>query len=205
MALTGRSAPSTFLCESSRSKRHGQEGAKGRVTCASLFTRHGVAMKRFACGILSLFVALSACATPSPDVTDTERSAIVTAVSAAFDTLSKAIIAHDYDRVEGLHADGDDVALAMDGVVTIGRPAIMAGFRGDTTGTQYLEYRWENTRVRVLDRHAALHVTGFWERLLLKSGDTVEVQGTFTNGFQRIGERWQVVHMAASHKPAGVP
>lgn len=162
-------------------------------------------MTRSIPGLLSAVVLLNACTTPSPDLTEAERRAIVSSVSAAFDTLSKAIVAHDYDRVEGLLADGDDVALATDGVVTLGRPAIMAAFRADTSGTQYLEYRWENTRVRVLDRHAALHVTGFWERLLMKSGDTVEVQGTFTNGFQRIGDRWQVVHIAASHKPAGAP
>lgn len=162
-------------------------------------------MRRRALAVTTLALVVAACSAPSAELADADRAAIVAAVTASFDTLSKAIVAHDYDRVEALLADGDDVALAMDGIVTLGRPAIMKGFRSDSSVAKYLDYRWENTRVRVLDRNAALHVTGFWERLAMRSGDTVEIQGTFTNGFQRIDNRWRVVHMAASHKPAGTP
>lgn len=153
--------------------------------------------------VVSLLLMLGACSpSPSDQLDEATTQAVRGAVEASFDTLSKAIVAHDWDRVESLLADGDDVALAMDGQVVLGRAAIMAGFRADSSILQYLDYRWENTRVRVLGPTAAVHATGFWERLAMRSGDTVEIRGTFTNGFQKINGRWQVVHMAASHAPA---
>lgn len=153
--------------------------------------------------IASTLLMLGACApAPSAELDEATALAVRVAVASSFDTLSKAIVAHDWDRVESLLADGEDVALAMDGQVVLGRAAIMAGFRGDSSILKYLDYRWENTRVRVLSPTAAIHATGFWERLAMRSGDTVEIRGTFTNGFQKINGRWQVVHMAASHAPA---
>jgi len=151
----------------------------------------------------STVAVLSAC-TPGNSVERGEAAlpAIRAAVEASFDTLSKAIVAHDWDRVESLLADGDDVTLAMDGQIVLGRDAIMAGFRADSSILKYLDYRWENTRIRVLGPTAAIHATGFWERVAMRSGDTVEIRGTFTNGFQQINGRWEVVHMAASHTPA---
>jgi hypothetical protein len=151
----------------------------------------------------SALALLGACApAPAPELDEAAVAAVRGAVEASFDTLSKAIIAHEWDTVESLLADGDDVALAMDGQVVLGRGAIMAGFRADSSILKYLDYRWEKTKVRVLGPTAAIHATGFWERLAMRSGDTVEIQGTFTNGFQKINGRWQVVHMAASHTPA---
>jgi hypothetical protein len=153
--------------------------------------------------VASLLVSIGACApAPAVELDDATQLAVRSAVEASFDTLSKAIVAHEWDRVESLLADGDDVALAMDGQVVLGRAAILAGFRADSSILRYLDYRWENTRVRVLGPTAAIHATGFWERLAMRSGDTVEIRGTFTNGFQKVNGRWQVVHMAASHAPA---
>lgn len=152
--------------------------------------------------ILSTTLCL-ACSTAAPDVVDEATAGRVRAeVAAAFDTVSKAITTHDWDQLEPFIADGDDVALAMDGQVIVGRGPIMAGFRADSSIVKYLDYRWEKTHIRVLGASAAVHATGFWERLAMRSGDTVEIQGTFTNAFQKVNGRWQVVHMAASHATA---
>lgn len=147
-------------------------------------------------------LAVAACA-PQPSPPPAADPAVVAAeIAAQFDTLSLAVIGHDWDRVEATFAEGDDVTLAMDGVVTAGRSAIMAGFRADSSILAYLEYRWEKPRIRVLGADAAVHSTGFWERLAMRSGDTVAIQGTWTNVFHRIDGHWRVVHMGASHRPS---
>ena len=150
-----------------------------------------------------ILLAALACTPATGEFGDAEREMVRAEVAAVFDTLSRAMVGHDWDRLEPIFADGDDVALAMDGNIVLGRETIMRGFRADSSIKEYLEYRWENTRIRVMGPDAAIHSTGFWERLAMTSGDTVEIRGTFTNGFQRIDGRWHVVHMAASHAPAG--
>ena len=100
-------------------------------------------------------------------------------------------------------AEGDGMSTAMDGVATVGRDAIMAAFRADTSVLAYVDHRFENSRINVLGVDAAVHSTAFWERLALRSGDTVEITCTWTNVFQRIGGRWRIVHMAASHRRPG--
>ncbi|HEX9166297.1 MAG TPA: nuclear transport factor 2 family protein [Gemmatimonadales bacterium] len=147
-------------------------------------------------------LAVAACVPQSSPPPAADPAVVAAEIAAQFDTLSVAVIRHDWDQVEATFADGDDVTLAMDGVLTVGRSAIMAGFRADSSILAYLEYRWEDPRIRLLGANAAVHSTGFRERLAMRSGDTVAIQGTWTNAFQRIDGRWRIVHMAASHRPA---
>jgi hypothetical protein len=158
---------------------------------------------RLVLGVLVAASALGCGSSQTPGQDSAAAGAVATEIAAQFDTLSRAVTGHDWNRVEAMFADGDDVAFAMNGVVTLGRPAIMAGLRADSSVAAYIDYRWDSPRVRVLGPDAAIHVTAFWERLAMRSGDTVDIVGTWSNAFQRIGGRWRVVHMAASHKPAG--
>ena len=137
---------------------------------------------------------------PSAATSSTDDGQVVKEVATQFDSLAVAVRDHNWDTVESMFAEGEDVTLGMDGTSVVGRDNIMAAFRADNSILHYIDYRFDNTRIRPLGSDAAIHSTEFWEKLALRSGDTAEVAGTWTNAFQRISGKWRIVHMAASHR-----
>ena len=130
-----------------------------------------------------------------------DEAAVQQEVAASFEALATAIVDHDWDLVSTFLAEGEGTVFATDGTITSGHSQIMAVFRGLPDFT-YLDYRFDDTSVQVVDANAAVQSTTFWERLAYTAGDTVEVRGAWSNVFQRIDGEWRVVHMASSHIPA---
>src|SRR5512145_2479219 len=134
---------------------------------------------RWACAALAW---LPACApAPTPRATDVDTTTVTAEIAAQFDTLAQVVRLHDWDAVEARMSPGDVMSAAMDGIATRGRDEIMAAFRADSSVLSYVDYRFENTGIRALGADAAVHSTAFWERLALRSGDTVDIAGTWTN------------------------
>jgi ketosteroid isomerase-like protein len=147
-----------------------------------------------------LLLAALACRPAAATLPVDGEAAVIEAIAAEFDTVSAIVMRQDWDALAPRLAG--DAVVTMDGVATVGRDAILARFRADSSVRAFLDHTFQGTRITPLGPDAAIHTTSFRERLALRTGDTVEVAGTWTNVFRRADDRWRIVHMTSGHVPA---
>ena len=148
-----------------------------------------------------LVLVVLACAAPSVELTDLERTEIAAAVEASVDRYREAALGLDLDGMLALWADVEGFVVASDGEL-IDYAAMEQGARDEVGTMQSIPYfEFSDRHTYVLARDAASHTARFRWSAVLNTGDTLRVRGSWTWVLKNFDGNWKTVQSGGTHVP----
>ncbi len=141
------------------------------------------------------------CGNNSTEVlTEQEKAIITEEVKARVDDYFDAAKQLDHERLHDFWANTEGYVVAGDGTLVEGYDKHMIQYKDSISNIEMYNYVEQNDpHVYVLARDAVSYAIEFSYGFTTKSGDTLNVKGSWMLVFKKFDDTWRVVHSAGTH------
>lgn len=154
----------------------------------------------FLCGVLLIVLGCNKHMTEEHAMRESEKTAVIEAVEARVAEYIEAYNRLDVDQMFDFWADTDGFAYAGDGALSTDFTDWAGRSRENTA--KVVEVNWmeiNNPVVCVLSREAAVYAMEYAYSMTMKTGETINVRGSWLYVFKKFDDAWRVVQSAGTH------
>ena len=158
-------------------------------------------MKRYFFLFLACVIITQGCTNNSTEVlTEQEKATITEEVEARYVDYIDAYKQLDLERMLDFWANTEGFVVATDGTIVVGYDKFSIQIKDSISNTDKVNYAEQNDpHVYVLARDAASYAIELRYSFTMKSGDTINVKGSFMYVFKKFDDTWRIVHCAGTH------
>ncbi|GAB5520364.1 MAG: hypothetical protein RhofKO_26150 [Rhodothermales bacterium] len=147
---------------------------------------------------LCCLVGITACTSPTTELSPTDVQTIEAEVEAAFQRLvadARSLEPEPYLA----HLAQEGFTAQLDGTVLSSYEAFSEMYRTQIPSIEaFLSLEFDNVAVSVLNRTTAVLVNEFTETIVLASGDTLALAGGGSQVWTRANADWKLIHISGS-------